>query len=219
VQSIAGMVGPASATHLSGDNYHNWDRQEPMWRVLTHLNPHANDLAAFAKDVIHLIDGRGIHARRYDHATGRKTEPAPIKPAQFVLASGLHALWSPALTRRYDLRIYLDMEEQLRRRLKIRRDTTQRGHDLVEVLETIERRAPDADRYIRPQAQTADLVFRLEARHPSLLDDNTLGEALPLRLIVRVRPGESLTAVSRLLTSLCGMKVVEHTDESGWRRR
>jgi uridine kinase len=216
VQSITGMVGLASATHLSGDNYHNWDRHEPMWGVLTHLNPQANDLTAFASDVAHLIDRRGIHARRYDHSTGRKTGPSPLKPAQFVLASGLHALWSPALTRRYDLRIYLDMEEQLRRRLKIRRDTTQRGHDLVDVLETIERRAPDADRYIRPQAETADVIFRLEARHRALLDSEALSEALPLRLIASVRPGESLTAVARLLAGLCGMQVIERMGETGW---
>ena len=32
--------------NLSGDDYHLWDRQKPIWQVMTHLNP-TNDLRDF----------------------------------------------------------------------------------------------------------------------------------------------------------------------------
>src|ERR1700760_3310648 len=48
VDSIVGMFGRENVAQLSGDDYHFWDRQKPMWRAMTHLNPRANDLDTLA---------------------------------------------------------------------------------------------------------------------------------------------------------------------------
>ena len=62
----------------------------------------------------------------------------------------------------HDVRIYLDMDEELRRYFKIRRDVGERGHSLESVERSIARRQPDAIRFINPQSAQADIVFSLQ---------------------------------------------------------
>jgi len=47
--AISGLFGSHSVASISGDDYHLWDRHQPMWQVMTHINPAANDLESFAK--------------------------------------------------------------------------------------------------------------------------------------------------------------------------
>lgn len=216
VDSIIGMFGNGNVAHLSGDDYHLWDRHKPMWRAVTHLNPQANELGAFASNVASLIDGRTVRARHYDHSIGRMSKPGRVDSAEIVAASGLHALWSPTLNRLYDLKIFLDMDEDLRRFLKTQRDVNSRGYSPRSVARSIERRWPDSVRFVQPQANEADIIMRLESRHPSVLSDldAELSEA-KLRLVVFAAPGEDFDKLSRLLTSLCGMKVIEAPLDDG----
>ncbi|MDQ3188956.1 MAG: glycosyltransferase 87 family protein, partial [Pseudomonadota bacterium] len=216
IASVAGMFGRSALAHLSGDDYHVWDRHKPMWRALTHLNPKANNLGAFAKHLISLSSGHTIWSPRYDHATGRMMKPVRIAASEIIAASGLHALWSPVVNRLYDVRIYLDMDEGLRRFLKIRRDVGTRGHLESKVVENLERREPDAVRFIHPQAEAADVVLRLEPRRRSTIEagSQTMTDP-PLRLTVTARPGEDFDHLVRTLASLCGIQAIERPLDSG----
>ena len=60
----------------------------------------------------------------------------------------------------YDVKIYLDPEEDLRVKWKIHRDTTKRGYTLKEVMAQIERRELPSQAYIHPQRTFADIVIR-----------------------------------------------------------
>ena len=68
--AISGLFGDHSIVTLSGDDYHLWDRHKPMWQVMTHLNPTANDLEGFSHDLASLKDGKSIRARYYNHVNG-----------------------------------------------------------------------------------------------------------------------------------------------------
>lgn len=215
VEGVAGLFGPRIVTQISGDDYHVWDRNKPMWRALTHLNPKANDLDSFSRNVRDLADRRWIKARHYDHATGRMTRPLKTDPGDIVMASGLHALWSPDLNQLYDLRIFLDMDEDLRRLLKIRRDVHQRGHPLERVIASIERRHRDAVSFVHPQKQEAHIIFRLEPRRPETVDATDDDRPVPLRLVVEAVPGVVFTALARTLVALCGVQAIEVPRPSG----
>ena len=58
------------------------------------------------------------------------------------------------------MKIYLDTDEALRCRWKMLRDQSERGHTAGEVTRQMERRRADAEKYIHPQKQYADLVIR-----------------------------------------------------------
>lgn len=214
--AIKGLFGNHSVTSLSGDDYHLWDRQKPMWQVMTHLNPMANDLEGFANDLITLTDSKKIRSRHYDHKTGRMSRPFCINSNDIIIASGLHALYLPILRDCYNLSIYLDIDEKLRRYFKLERDVKQRGHTIERVLASFEKREPDAARFIRPQAVHADLILSLQPIHPRMLEDVNSKHPLRFKLIVRSRHGLNEMSLTRVLIGICGLHVdmLTNTDSS-----
>jgi uridine kinase len=206
-KSIAGLFGQHSVVSLSGDDYHLWDRQKPMWQVMTHLNPMANDLEGFCNDLVSLVDGNSILARNYDHASGKMSREFRVRSNDFIVASGLHALYFPILRECYNLKIFLDIDEGLRRHFKIRRDVGERGHPIGNVLAAFERREPDAGRFIRPQSRYADLIFSLQPIHPHMLEGVDEERPLRLKLVVTTRHGFNERSLNRVLVGVCGLHV------------
>lgn len=205
--SIADLFGNHSVVKLLGDDYHLWDRQKPMWQVMTHLNPMANNLEGFCNDLVSLTDGKSIQSKHYNHATGKMSKPHTIKSNDFIIASGLHALYLPMLRSCYHLKIYLDIDENLRRYFKIQRDVNQRGHSINHVLTSFAKREPDAERFIHPQAAHADLIFSLQPIHYRMLENIDKSHPLRLKLVVTTRHGMSELSIHRVLVGVCGLHV------------
>lgn len=205
--AITGLFGEHSVVKLSGDDYHLWDRQKPMWQVMTHLNPMANDLEGFCNDLVSLTDGKSVLSRHYDHQTGRMSKPFQIESNDFIIASGLHALYLPVLRECYNLKIYLDIDEGLRQHFKLKRDVQQRGHTVERVLGSFEKREPDSERFIRPQSNHADLILSLQPIHSRLLEDLDDKHPLRLKLVVNTRNGFNELTIHRVLVGVCGLHV------------
>ena len=213
--AITGLFGKHSVVNLSGDDYHLWDRQKPMWQVMTHLNPMANDLEGFCNDLVSLADGNSILSRNYDHSSGKMSRKFRLRSNDFIVATGLHALYFPILRECYNLRIFLDMDEGLRRHFKIRRDVSERGHPIDNVLTSFERREPDAERFIRPQSRYADLIFSLQPIHPHMLDRLDEKRPVRLKLVVTTRHGFNELSLNRVLVGVCGLHVDMAVSDSG----
>jgi phosphoribulokinase len=58
----------------------------------------------------------------------------------------------------YDVLVFLDPPEDLRRRWKVQRDCSRRGYTTDQVLEELDHREADAEAYVRPQRRHADIV-------------------------------------------------------------
>ena len=205
--ALAGVFGASAVANISGDDYHSWDRHAPMWRALTHLNPQANNLMAFSNDVLALMEGKSIVCRHYNHSSGRFTKRHSVAHNDVILVSGLHTLYISSLLSKFDVRLFLAMDEELRRYFKLRRDVNQRGHSEAKVLESLEHRYPDAERYIHPQSKAADLVFTLEPVNREDLTRPERPDDIRLRLCVNLRRGLYYEKLIRILVSLCGLHV------------
>lgn len=209
--AISGLFGPRSVAAISGDDYHLWDRHQPMWEVMTHINPAANDLESFAKNLVAITDGRSIKAKHYDHHTGKMSKPLTIKSNNIIIASGLHALYLPILRECYDLSIYLEIDEDLRTFFKIQRDVIKRGYTVQQVLATLEKRKPDSRKFIHPQAAYADLILSLRPIHSNILGniDDVVKLSIPprMKLVVRSRHGFNELSLKRVLIGVCGLQV------------
>lgn len=151
-------LGSRTTFRLSGDDYHRWNRGHSSWGKFTHLNPSANELHRFFNDVMSLGDGSHIRVRKYDHETGKITSSQRQKDKEFVIASGLHALFIPDLNRHAELTLYMEMSEEMRFYLKLQRDTDVRGHSPVAVSKSIKEREKDSNSFIHPQRDNADLI-------------------------------------------------------------
>jgi uridine kinase len=204
---ICGLFGDHSIVGLSGDDYHLWDRHKPMWQVMTHLNPMANDLEGFSHDLATLTDGKPIQARHYNHSTGKMSGLVKIESNDFIIASGLHALYLPQLRDCYNLKIYLDIDEDLRRNFKIERDVGVRGHPLERVIASLEAREADSEKFIRSQKRFADLILSIQPLWVRRSGDSGLEVSKHLKLVATTSNGLSELNLNRVLVGLCGLHV------------
>ncbi len=212
--AIENLIGAHSVVKLSGDDYHRWDRNKPMWQVMTHTNPMANDLQSFSNDFFKLISGKSISQRHYDHTTGKMTKPFVVKSNQFIVVSGLHTLYLPIIRNTCDLKFYLDIDEDLRHFFKIRRDVHDRGHSLDKVLKSLAERLPDSKKFIHPQSKHADVIMSLSALNKEMLKDTSNFSTPRLKLNVTIRNSYDELALYRVLVGFCGLHVDLASDSS-----
>ena len=144
---------------LECDRYHKWERGHAKWDSLTHLNPEANNLDQMSTDITKLINNQEISRVSYDHTDGKFTKKQQLKPQNFLIVSGLHALYYNNKDA-YKLKIFMDTDEELQVSWKMNRDKKKRGYTYGQVVEQIEKRKEDYLRFILPQRDKADLSIK-----------------------------------------------------------
>jgi len=163
------LFGNLNTLVVKGDDMHRWERGHEKWNEITHLNPKANWLHQDISDLIDLKSGKRIFRRAYDHVTGKFTEPKPINPERVIIYEGLHSFYLSDSGKIYDLKIFMNPSEELRRQWKIERDVRHRGHTVSKVLSDLEKRMPDSMKHIANQAVEADIIF-------SITESNVAGD-------------------------------------------
>ena len=146
---------------LEGDSDHKWERGHDNWGEYTHLNPKANLLHRQAEQLGLLKNRKTIKRSDYNHDTGKFTDADKIKPKDFIVLAGLHPFYLPKMRKVIDLKIFLDLDERLRKSWKIERDKKYRNYTQEQVLESLNKRADDSKRYIHPQKKFSDLIIKL----------------------------------------------------------
>lgn len=160
IEMIKNIFGEKNILFLEGDGDHKWERGDEMWKQITALSPKANYIHKQAEDLNKLRRSQNVFRVEYDHDTGKFTESSKVKSKPYIVLCGLHSLYLPKMRKNLDLKIYMDVDEKLRRYWKIQRDVYQRGYKKEKVLEAIEQRMPDAVKYIYPQKKYADILIR-----------------------------------------------------------
>jgi uridine kinase len=173
LQDIRKLLNQRRMLEIEGDGDHKWERGNENWKSFTHLNPKANYLHRQSEHLMMLKRGLTVERVIYDHDTGKFTKPIKAKPNDFIVLSGLHPFYLPKMRKNIDLKIYLETDESLRRHWKIVRDTKKRGYTKEQVLHQIAARFPDAQKYIHPQRNYADLVIAYFSERPIKEGDET----------------------------------------------
>ena len=175
-------LGEERCTAICVDDYHRFDREERRTKPFTPLHPDCNYLDIMEQHLQLLALGRPILKPVYDHATGTFTRPAYVEPREFVIIEGLHPLSTKLSRACFDVTVFLDPPEEIRRQWKVDRDCAKRGYTTAQVLADLERREPESAAYIRPQRKYADIVARF-APIPTRNDppDTPLSAELMLR--------------------------------------
>jgi phosphoribulokinase len=159
-RGIAAALGPDRATAICVDDYHRYDRAERRDVPFTVLHPDCNYITIMEQHLQLLALGRPILKPSYDHATGQLVRPVLVEPREFVLVEGLLPLHTKLTRACFDVTVYLDPPEEIRREWKLRRDCAERGYARDQVLRELERREPESAAFIRPQRQWADICVR-----------------------------------------------------------
>ncbi|MGO9496687.1 MAG: phosphoribulokinase [Solirubrobacteraceae bacterium] len=156
-RGLVRLLGEDNVTHVGTDDYHRYDRKQRAELGITPLDPDCNYIDIIAQHMTLLRRGEAILKPVYRHNDGTFGPPVYVKPARFVVIEGLLGYHLPEMREVYDVRVYLNPPEDVRRRWKVQRDTTRRGYTTSQVLAELDRREPDSEAYIRPQRRWADI--------------------------------------------------------------
>ena len=171
--ALVDMLGEEQVTHVATDDYHKYDREQRKERDITPLHPECNYMDIIAQHLSLLREGEPILKPVYQHEDGTFGPPEYVAPRPFAVVEGLLGYHTEGLRDSYDVRVYLAPPEELRRKWKVKRDTSSRGYTEDEVLADLDKREPDSAQFIRPQERHADLVIRFvesEGGDPDTLD-------------------------------------------------
>lgn len=163
---IKDLVGGGNITLLEGDDLHKWERGSINWKILTHLNPKSNALHADLEYIQKIKSGNTIKRRYYDHSSGKFIPDVEILPSKFIIVSGLHSFYLQKARRLLDIKVFMDMDEALRRHWKITRDMAEREYPKEKIIEQMKQRVDDGKRYIQPQKEFADVIANYHLKSP-----------------------------------------------------
>ncbi|MEA2383375.1 MAG: phosphoribulokinase [Solirubrobacteraceae bacterium] len=182
-RGLVRVLGDGNVAHLSADDYHRYDRRERRGLGISPLDPDANYLDILTQHLGHLRRGQPVLKPVYDHREGVLGRPRHLRPAHYLIVEGLLSFHTETLRSAHDVRVFLAPPEDLRRAWKLKRDCTRRGYTTDQVLWELDHRERDAEAFIRPQQQFADIVVSFCPRaggDPAHLDaEVVLRDTLP----------------------------------------
>lgn len=185
-RGLVRVLGEENVTHVCSDDYHRYDRRQRADIGITPLHPDCNYMDIIVQHLAHLRRGEPILKPVYRHQDGTFGPPVYVRPERFTVIEGLFGYYLPEMREIYDVRVYLNPPEELRRQWKVQRDCSRRGYTTDEVLAELDRREPDSEAFIRPQRRHADMLVSFMppdpdgARDQTQLDaELTLGDGLP----------------------------------------
>ncbi len=192
-QGITEILGPEKVVSICTDNYHKQERKQLAEQHIAALNPEANHLDIAEQHIQLLRDGQPILKPVYDHVNGECGPGVYVEPREYIIVEGLLGYGTRAMRDCYDVKVYLEPEEDLRVKWKLRRDTQVRGYSKERVLEILKRRQNDLEKFIQPQRTFADMVVSF---YPPGDNDTETGAHLNVRHTLRpTLPHPDLTPV------------------------
>ncbi len=205
-RGLVRVLGEEHVAHICTDDYHRYDRRQRAELGITPLHPDCNYVEIIAQHLAHLRRGEPILKPVYRHQDGTFGPPVYVQPERFTVIEGLLGYHLGAMREVYDVRVFLNPPEELRRMWKVQRDCSRRGYTTDQVLAELDRREADSEAFIRPQRRYADMLvsFRESQDEPAvdqthLEAELTLCDGLPhpdLSPFVNGKP-DGLTLVER----------------------
>ena len=146
-------------------------KDNPAWSENTHLNPAMNELVEFKNTIQNLLSGKTEIIRNYNHLNGKFDTSTKKRIKNFLIIEGLHALYFEDLNKKFDLNIFLDLEENLKQNTKINRDI-ERNKSEEQILDEINKRKQDFSDYVLPQSSSCDLYIKTKLREREFIELN-----------------------------------------------
>ncbi len=172
-REIQKILSDSKVVHISQDNY---------YRDLGHLSdaeaslenfdhPDAIDHVKLLSDIRKLLNGERIAIPDYNFITHRQIPDAiPIKDIDVIILEGIFCLFYKQIVNLADLKIFVDVDDDIRLARRIKRDIKDRGYTIDSVLEKyLHQVKPMHELYIEPSKKNADLIVPGEKKFDRVL--------------------------------------------------
>lgn len=139
---------PSPPSHLRVHGESNFD------------HPDAFDWALLKDHLARLKQGEQVATPVYDFRTNRRTlETILVGPCKTVLMEGIFTLWDAEIRNLFDLKVYLNVEADIRFIRRLHRDVRERGRTLDNIIrQYYDTVRPMHHEYLDPTKQYADIV-------------------------------------------------------------
>jgi phosphoribulokinase len=165
---IAKILGKDRVTTICTDDYHKFDRVERKELPFTPLHPDCNYMEIIEQHLKLLADGEPILKPIYNHSHGTLDRPVLVTPQEYMVVEGLFGFYTKPMRDCFDVKVFLDPPEDVRRAWKIKRDVGKHNYTEEQVDADLAKREPESEAYIRPQRAHADIVVRFYPPGPEL---------------------------------------------------
>jgi uridine kinase len=185
-RKLAELLTEISVASVSMDAY---------YRNMTHLtlderkqlnwdHPDVVDMELLGDQLEALAGGAAIDKPVYDFVTHRRVARTEVVAgADVVIVDGILLYWDPRVRSLCDIRIFVDVEADIRLIRRIRRDMRARGRQLKEILDQyLSTVRPMHEEFVEPTKQFADIIVPHGGRNEVAI------EMIAARIQERLRP-------------------------------
>lgn len=162
-QSISEDLGSDDVVIVEQDSYYKDLRVIPLGeREMRNFDhPDAFDRDLLRTQLEALVGGREVDMPSYDMRTHtRSQESLRVKPRRIMILDGLLILDDPALRQLMDIKLYVDADPDIRFIRRLKRDLTERGRTLDQVIRQYESTVrPMHLQFVEPSKRYADLII------------------------------------------------------------
>ena len=157
--------------------------QDHYYRDLSHLPPNERDEVNFdhpasidaelmSEHLQMLIQGQTIKRPTYDFASHTRTKDhVELKPAETILIDGIFSLHFESLRAITNLKLWIEVSDDLRFVRRLKRDIAERGRSMESVIsQYLSTIRPMHKEYIEPSKVYADLVLLWEQTNHQTID-------------------------------------------------
>jgi uridine kinase len=158
-------LGPERVSLLGFDAYYrDQSHRTPVERSLVNYDhPDSLDHELFAHHLDELRHGRDVDVPVYDFGTHTRTnDHRRIDAHPVVVVEGILLFAFAEIIERIDVRVFMDIPQEVRLERRLRRDVVERGREPDDVRRQFTTTvAPMHDEYVQPHRERATRVFRL----------------------------------------------------------
>lgn len=162
-RSVVDLVGRDKVVYLQQDAYYR-DQSDLDFEDRLKINydhPDSLELELLSEHLDTLRNGQPIERPIYDFENHTRTdETYTLAPEPAVIVEGILLLSDPELRKRFDVRVYIDTEADVRLMRRIQRDILERGRSIESVLNQYQKSVrPMHYQFVEPSKRYADIII------------------------------------------------------------
>jgi uridine kinase len=162
-ERLAELTGDEHLSLIKLDSYYiSRNHQSIEERQLANYDhPDEFDWQLLNDHIAALSAGAPVPVPIYDYANyTRSEEVRMVRPSRIVVVEGILVLYEPTLRERFDLKVYVDTDADIRLIRRLLRDVAERGRStesiITQYLATVR---PSHEQFIEPSKRHADVIF------------------------------------------------------------
>lgn len=162
-ERLAEMAGDQRVALVKLDSYYCTYPEQPLEQraAANYDHPSAFDWELLNRHLDELAQGRSVPVPVYDYTNHQRSDDVRmVSPARIIVVEGILVLAEQSIRERFDLKVYIDTEADLRFIRRLIRDVAERGRTpdsiIAQYLESVR---PAHEQFIEPSKRFADVII------------------------------------------------------------